>query len=65
MEGEAIVAYTPPYIDVTMPDGSTVRVPVRVVRPFRQLVPVEFCWLYRAGIEHSCDEMRCWPEDPV
>lgn len=30
--------------------------------PDAQTVPVQFCWLHQAGVEHICDECGCWPE---
>ena len=54
------MAQSPRRIDVTLTDGTVVRVHIRYVRPFRQFVPIEYCWADRAGIEHDCDELGCW-----
>jgi hypothetical protein len=55
------MAYSPRHMDV-LTESGVVRVSIRYVRPFRQVVPVEFCWLFKAGIEHACDEFGCWPK---
>jgi hypothetical protein len=49
------MAYSPRYIDT--PNG---RIWIRYLRPFRQVVPVQFCFLYTSGISHDCDEWGCW-----
>lgn len=52
------MAQSPKYIDT--PFG---RVHVTYVRLFVTRVPVRFCFLHQASIEHSCDEFGCWDFD--
>ena len=55
------MAQSPRSITRTLPNGETVTIHIRYVRPFTQTVPVQFCFLFTAGISHSCDEWGCWP----
>ena len=55
------MAHSPRHIDVLSDHGVT-HIPIRYARTFQQVVTVQFCWLYKASIEHSCDDEGCWNE---
>jgi hypothetical protein len=57
------MAQSPKHIAVLTEAGVS-RVQIRYVRRFVRTVPVQFCWLYKARIEHDCDDFGCWPDQP-
>lgn len=57
------MALSPRSITRTLPNGETITIGIRYVRPFSQRVTVRFCFLHTAGIDHACDDFGCWDFD--